>query len=176
MSETAEPDSVKPREHHHAFAFVVLSRLALQDPPGMLTSLASSAGEKIVRDLWKAVGEDCDEALPATGIKVKHGRMSADRIAAVVTLPPPLRPGEAHFIAMVAGVDPSTDGADAPGALRDFHYFLLERGKERTNRVHTIIGALRPDAKGNLEHYNFGPGPKPEVEDFLTALVKIFEE
>lgn len=156
-----------PRQHHYTFAHAVLSHLAWKDPPGTLQMLGSKQGERRLKDLWNAIGNDSPEVLPAAGLALSVGRIGEKRIAAIVTLPEPERPLEAWFVALIADV--SEEGGDA-FRLDNFHYFLLERGPLKDGLPTTVVSAWRPNERGELAHFTFGPGPAPDAEEFVAAV------
>jgi hypothetical protein len=166
----------EPRDQHYVFAHIALRQIAFKNPVGCVGVLHSPEAMKFLTELWEEVGTHCREAPEAGGAAVQHidGSTLGVRPArvgnfpsAVVSLPQPLAPTEAYFIALVLHVELATLQGDGPTPENpELSYYTLERGVSLDGRERAVLCAW--DAQGS--HLNFGEGPPAQFEPFVEAV------
>jgi len=87
-----------------------------------------------------------------------------------VTLPPPVKKTEAHFVLMVF---------DAPGlscgTVRHLRYFVLEHYGQENGTPKTQLGEWIAKENGGLKFEDHGAGTSPEKEAFMARVQQIIE-
>ncbi|MGI5174933.1 hypothetical protein ACQEVZ_01170 [Dactylosporangium sp. CA-152071] len=144
-----------PRRHHYLFAHREL-------PSGLfrLGIDLVSAGRDGRLDLdavWDRVGQTLPdhERLPATGLAVSH-HLVADHHVLLVVFPAAQHPAEAHFAAMAVSAHDAR-----------VRYIVLEEARSVIDGTrYTVLGEWTEDGG----HINYGPGPEPRTEAFLSAV------
>ncbi|MFD0682879.1 hypothetical protein [Actinomadura fibrosa] len=166
------PPHVKPRAHHYMYAHVILRDSAFLSKDGLptygamgLVGLALKGKLRAhVIDEWTQVGTQLppdEERIPPTGIEAEFLQL-AGHDAALVTLPPPERASEAHYVVIAHH-----------GARPEMRYFTLERSFPTESGEPTAVVAewLGPD-KGRV---NYGALTAPDREAFMTRLSELLE-
>lgn len=145
----------QPRTHHYRFAHQRLPQIMLDPGVDVLALAAAGRLDSALRSTWTAAAHGIDEAerLAPDGLAGElHG---ADLV--LVTLPPPMGPAEAYFVALAAA-----------GSTR--RYFTLEMSVSLFgDGAGTVLGEWTAD-----RHVNYGPGPAPTAPDFLAAVRRRF--
>jgi hypothetical protein len=156
------------RQGHYMFAHYALRYVALSDPLYYLAVLLSPDGPKWLDDLLMTVAEHLRPGEAPPDFRAADCRIHTIRAGAypcaVVELPTPRAMAEAYFTAAVLLHDPTqeqTDLADAP-----VRYFTLELGFDLDSKPRTVLCEWTKSGA----HVNFGDGPAPTVEQFLSAV------
>ncbi|MEZ4311100.1 MAG: hypothetical protein R3F14_23915 [Polyangiaceae bacterium] len=91
-----------PRQQHYRFAHTILAGRFLRDPAGFWQNLETLGGVAL-REPWEEAGKELDQAnLVTTGAPSLQNMSPAPDVQAfVISMPPPERPTECHFIALV---------------------------------------------------------------------------
>jgi hypothetical protein len=145
----------KPRFWHYFVAHVALRDIALRGEglppsaaePGRAHGFFAMILTKMAPHLGVA---ETDADRLAQGFAIHHRRIG-EAEAAIVELPPPEGPTECYFVAIV----PSRGGQPA-------QFFTLEKA----GGVVVLLGGWSADE----EHLDFGEGPVPTVDAFVTAV------
>ena len=126
--------------------------------------------------LWQQAGNLVPEQERIPFPEVRHVLTTVDagdmkHLAIVFSFPKPWVSGEAFMGAMVwRRPSKAADWGDSGNAaLRPLIYFTLEHGASPRGEVATRMGAWRLNRKDEVEHVNFGPGPQPQVSEFLAT-------
>jgi hypothetical protein len=160
-------------EHHYAFAHVALRRIAFAEPIRIFGILASPDRERFIDGVLADIHEQCQISTRCSfrGRDVEFsGAKINDRPCAILKMPTPTEPVEAHFIALVSrlGVDEFTaeDVESRQGELLDYYTFerpvVVEGGRP------TVFCSWSEDDS----HSNYGEGPEADLQsvvEFLTA-------
>lgn len=138
-----------------------MRRAFAADPLRLFAAIASPERCRVVAGLWRQVENDSGSPIAGfdPGATVVATTVLRDRPAIVVTLPPPVAPGEAYFIGMVLTGLPRR--GEPPDAV-DLRYFTLERAGDAGATT-----LCEWDDKGRLAA---GEGPAPQAEGFLAAI------
>jgi hypothetical protein len=156
------------RQAHYVFAHYALRSVALNDPVFYLGVLASPAGSQFLDDLLTTVSEHARPDDPPPDFSAADCRIHTVRAGvypcAVVEMPPPRAMTEAYFTAAVLLLDPAQEQADLTNAA--VRYFTLEQGFDLEGHSRTVLCEWNKDGT----HVNFGEGPSPTVERFVSAL------
>jgi hypothetical protein len=131
------------------------------DPFRVMELLFSDARDAFLQKLWAESnarrGAGFDPGLPADGMAVHRTRLHDGRAIAVISMPPPQRNGEPHFIAVVLPQDPYL--------RRVARFFVLKRGSSELGRDTDLCGWT---ADNQSRDYNVG-GPL-EPDRFAAAV------
>jgi hypothetical protein len=142
-----------PRSHHYGFAHRELPAAAFRIGPAFITGVRD--GRIALAKAWRLYGEQLPEAerLPADGLAAEVQTVGPHQVA-VVTLPPPEGPTEAHFVAVaMAG---------------DLRFFTLEAARSPIGgEWYTVLG----EWTSNHSHVNRGAGPQADKDAFVAAVV-----
>ncbi len=143
-----------PRRWHDEIAHGALPRLLLTEAHEVLAGDAPAQGRlNLLYDLFEDVGGrrglDFDEAMDAADQARFLRREAGPARVAVIVMPPPIAPGEAHFVGLSA----------APGLAP--RCLALDRAEDGTALV-------RLDAEGHRDA--LGAGPRPDLDAFIAAL------
>ncbi len=166
----------EPRDQHYVFAHIALRQIAFKNPAGCVGVLHSPDAMKFLTGLWEEVGKHCrDAAADAAGghidgstLGVRPARVG-DFPSAIVSLPQPLAPTEAYFIALVLHVDLETLRGEAPPPENPaLSYYTLERGVSLEGGGRTVLCAWNAEEA----HLNYGDGPPPDFDAFVDAVRK----
>jgi hypothetical protein len=155
------PEAGSPRYQHYGFAHRMVPNLVFSRQADVLSAF-DNHGQEFVEALWEDAGKiaarNGQETIPKAGIEFSKEKAN-NMTLYLIKLPPPLAMTEAYFIAVVA----------KEGSVR---YFTLEKtisladkGKDDA----TVLGGWTKDRK----HMNYGPGPKPEKEEFVKKLASM---
>ncbi len=150
----------EPRQQPYIFAHLALPGLFFRTPESMLTNLEEN-GAEFLRYLWRQIGLKEGQHDEAAGmqIQVTCQPLAAGRVA-LIQLPPPERPTEAHLLALCH----LPDGA---------RFFTLELGENLDGSLRTVF--CEWDTNGR--HYNHGDGPAAEdTPAFLTTIQRFLDE
>ena len=134
---------------HYLFAHRVLASL-MQSDGGAFEKALIEQGQPLLRRLWIHAGCHASEKYEGEPSFFMH-QLSSTHEALVVQLPTPLKPPEAHFVALVR----------SPG--KEAAVYTLELGQGQN----FLCGW-----KGST-HANMGDGPEAQREPFLEALRKL---
>ncbi|MFJ8043894.1 hypothetical protein ACIRBX_25670 [Kitasatospora sp. NPDC096147] len=144
------------RAHHYRFAHRVMPRAAVDFGPTMLAEPPAHGVQRSLESLWDGFGGTLppEDRLPSDGLSGQHVDRAGHRLL-LVTLPEPIAAAEAHFVAVV-----QVRGEEA------CRFLTLERSESPVDgSVGTVLGEW--SAEG---HVNFGAGPAPRPELFLSAI------
>ncbi|HZN67234.1 MAG TPA: hypothetical protein VFB66_18240 [Tepidisphaeraceae bacterium] len=167
----------EPRDQHYVFAHIALRQIAFKNPVGVVGVLHSPDGMKFLTGLWEEVGQHCREAdekhqhgsggmIDGSTLGVRPARVG-NFPSAIVSLPQPLGPTEAYFIALVLHVDLGTLQGDGPMPENpELSYYTLEHGVGLRGESRTVLCAWNAEEA----HLNFGDGPPAEFEAFVEAV------
>lgn len=144
-------DDDRPRPQHYEFAHRALPAIAgrvMRDLPAVRHDL-----DAMLRFMWGKAGERVADA-PAGSVEGLHGEVVevAGREVVLVTLPPAEHATEAHFVAIVPG--------DPPRVFTLEHTWHVP-----DDAPGTVLGEWTEE-----RHVNYGDGPEPEADAFLTAV------
>ncbi|HEU0031468.1 MAG TPA: hypothetical protein VFQ53_12605 [Kofleriaceae bacterium] len=131
--------SGQPRRHHYRFAHAVLRDLALHEPDATWHSVTGTGVGDFLIGAWLAASDGlaAHERVSPTGLRVTiNDKIGGGWRAAVIHMPTPENPTEAHMIALLHR-DPST-----------VRYFVLERGFPQPNgQPRAYWAEWRPDMR-----------------------------
>lgn len=152
--------------HHYLFGHVALRGIFFENPRMFLQTL-EMFGEKLLVRLWHETGRhlhDGQASAPpalATGLAYSIRELRPKLNAVIVVLPPPQRPTEAYFVAMLM-----------PLAKADLkpRYLTLERSVH-DDEPGTMLGEWIGD-----RHYQLGPGPVSNLGSFVACLTTLTQE
>jgi hypothetical protein len=126
----------RPRLQHAAFVYR-LRDLYFKDPFRYLSMMWGHEGEWFVRQLWRETGwqtarlkTEQHGALPDDGFSVHRMHTKDGRALAIVTLPPPQRPGECYMVGLVLPRDDSLK-EDLNRARKSARLFVLNKWQSR---------------------------------------------
>lgn len=158
--------------HHYAFCHHSLPGVFFRDPGEFFAILQGPDAQRFLHDVWAWVGERAD---PETrrepeGLRAEVFRDDA-AVFAIVYLPPPAEPAEGHMAVAIAGfADPERPSV---GALSWSRFFTLELGQDFVSgEACTFLGEWTREG----QHRNFGKGPAPTAEAFVTAVLELGED
>jgi hypothetical protein len=141
----------RPRHHHYVFAHRELPSAAFRFGTDLVT--AAREGRLALATVWDQVGATVppDDRLPSAGLSVAYHALARHEVA-LVTLPAPDAPTEAHFVAI---------------ATEPVRLFTLEDAySPMDGSRYTVLGEWTE----NGSHVNHGPGPSPRPDLFLAAV------
>jgi len=162
---------IHSRGQHYTFAHRVLPSLTWAHPDRLLSLLTSSERDSFLQAVWETAGKNQPPSDQVDGATLRSAIHPHDRYTiALITLPLPLVPAEAYFVAIIFGDYSSLKATETD--LPSVCYFTLEFGRNIiTQEEHTVFAEWRKDG-----HYNLGSGPPPERQAFLDHLTAILEE
>jgi hypothetical protein len=149
---------------HYVFAHRLLPSLTFSDPNRLIGSLAMAGGAAFLRDVWGVAEKRCGVSMAPEGLRHTMGRLGDDRILVCIHLPEPQAPAEAHFVAVVAWLGP----AEAQ-KIEKVRVITLEKAAPIEPGVVTYLGEWLKAGT----HHNLGPGPKPDHDAFIAAVVQL---
>ncbi|TAJ05063.1 MAG: hypothetical protein EPO68_16680 [Planctomycetota bacterium] len=161
------------RPHHYAFAHVALRDAFFQDPQAFVVAL-THRGTELLNEIWDDVGdrvgavEGAAARLPSQGLACSIRSLDDDTLAAIVSLPTPEAPAEAHLVGLVLRL-PSKKlwglfGKRGKGLAR---CLTLERGSDEGS-VRTVLCEWTTDS-----HLNYDTGPEATVDAFARKLAEL---
>ncbi|RQP21418.1 hypothetical protein DZC73_28485 [Albitalea terrae] len=155
----------EPRDHHYAFAHVVLRDVCASDPLQLFAIVASPEQERFIAWLWelteKRVGKPIAELDPKT-LAVTTCRIG-EHPAIIVRMPAPEAVAEAHLVGLLLTSVPES-ASEAPASVA-FRYFTLEHGVNMDGSARTVLCEWADGV-----HRNFGEGPEATESAFIEAL------
>jgi hypothetical protein len=159
------------RGQHYAFAHRVLPSLTWSHPDRLLSLLTSSEREAFLQAVWETAGKDLPPSDQVDGATLRSAIHQYGRSTiALITLPHPIVPAEAYFVAIIFDDPSSLNATDIE--IPHVRYFTLEFGRNIiTQEAHTAVAEWRKDG-----HYNLGSGPRPESQAFLDHVIAIIED
>jgi hypothetical protein len=164
MRTNTEPD--RPRRQHYNFVHRYLRDRALDHPHHLVETLRGENGTSYLESLWVSQGSaekaEEDEFIGPEGLECFSVDPGSEIYGAIVKFPEPQRAAEAYFAAIILR---SRTNKDLPA-----RFITLERGISGEGNVKTVVGGW--DVLGI--HYNYGPGPTPEMDEFVKVLRKQF--
>jgi hypothetical protein len=159
------------RGQHYTFAHRVLPSLTWAHPDRLLSFLTRSECDSFLQAVWEIAGKNQPLSDQVDGATLRSAIHQRDRYTiALITLPHPLVPAEAYFVAIIFDDQSSLKATETD--IPNVRYFTLEFGRNIiTQEEHTVFAEWRKDG-----HYNLGSGPRPESQAFLDHLTAILEE
>jgi hypothetical protein len=147
-----------------------LRELVFNNPFTAMNMLWSDGRDAFVKHVWKEAGEVARRArepgnLSDDGLAVERRHLQDGRALAVITMPPPLRKGEPHLVAVVLPADDSLRN-DLHRARELAEIFVLNRGGGGDTYRDTDLCGWR--ASGRELTYNVG-APR-DVYGFVKAV------
>jgi hypothetical protein len=158
------------RPRVQSLAFVQrLRELVFNNPFTAMNMLWSDGRDAFVKHVWREAGDIARRArepgnLPDEGLSVERRHLSDGRALAVITMPPPLRRGEAYFVAVLLPADDSLRN-DIQRARASAEIFVLNQGSTEIGRETDLCGWR---ADGRELTYNVG-APRA-VDGFVNAI------
>jgi hypothetical protein len=167
---------VRPRSQYYFFQHYALRQAMFQLKVAGVGVLLSPRRDELLRavcnDVTKACREKGETALdPYPGVEALPLR--AGKFPCVVlTMPPPLRTTECHFVGVVAHFDPNS--GEKPSEQTPISYFTLERGVslERGGAERTVLCEWNEAGT----HLNMGDGPPPDAQAFADSIAALMEK
>lgn len=170
------------RSQHSVFQHTILGGLVTREPMEVWPRFRPREAARSIRALWRQAGNLVAEQERIPFPPVRHVLTTVDvgntrHLAIVFSFPRPRLLGEAFLGALVWRRPPTTADWDDwdNAALHPLIYFTLDHGVALDGRLVTRLGAWRLDRSDTLEHVYFGPGPRPEVSDFLKATAAVLD-
>ena len=166
----------RARMQHYIFAHQLLPAQMFADPATVLVPMVSETGyseegRAHLLQFWEAAGEgqSGDDVVRADGLTYSMEVLGhPNSTAFFVTLPPPVKKSEAHFVLMVF---------DAPGLCvgtpRQLRYFVLENYGERDGALKTQLGEWVAKDDGSLKYADHGEGLPATKEAFMAKVEEI---
>jgi len=154
---------------HYVFAHYAMRHVALSDPLQILGILASPNSSEFIEAVLEDVQTQCGQkaSFRASDIKVHQVRVG-NFPCAVFELPPPQEMAEAFMTALVVPIELNAGPpSDLEGVVA--RYFTLEKSISLSGGPRTVLAEWN-----ETEHINFGDGPEPNVDAFVTSLNKVF--
>jgi hypothetical protein len=168
----ADPGGAERSAHHYVLGHVALRKVCQGDPLSFFSTMASPDRERFLEEIWRSVREYCDDDGEPT-FSISELSVLTTRIgespALLIRMPPPARPLEAHFVAIILKVAP---GVEELPEEPEFEYFTLERGVQTDGSECTFLCAWQMDDT----HSNFGEGPPANEQDFIAAIESLGRE
>jgi hypothetical protein len=157
------------RKQHYLFAHRLLPEMAYKDPAQFYKVVGSSAGNRYLQTLWKKTAAVIQQ--PSIETDQLFVQVLGKRLA-VIEFPSPIEAPESHFAAM-ASIPGKKRFGFLPGPLKHY-YFLLDFAApaKKDNRPKTNLARLDKE----LYQFDLGPGPEPNREAFIQAVVKELEK
>lgn len=152
---------------HYVFVHRALPSVMFGDPSWFLAVLNGPDAGRFLGDLWARAGERSDPTSRRAGEGLAAETfVEGPYLFALVTLPPPEAPAEAHLAAAVARfADPDAPSLDALAWSR---FFTLEHGRDfRTEEPCTFLCEWTREGT----HRNLGEGPPAEAGGFVRAVL-----
>lgn len=151
---------------HYILAHLALRSIALNDSIGFLAITVSEKFEAFLEDLLNDIDKEVAQkrTFSAKDVKV-HASQVNGFPCAVLVLPEPQEPAEAHMVALVVPISQESD-LSPQGETPQGRYFTLELGVSLSgDQQHTVLCEWDESS-----HLNYGEGPPVNVEDFLKAI------
>lgn len=151
---------------HYVFVHRALPSVLFRDPGWLFAVLNGPDAGRFLGDLWTRAGErSAPESRRAPDGLGAETFIDGGHLYALITLPPPHEPAEAHLAAAVAGfVDP---GRPSLESLAWSRFFTLEYGVDyMTEEPCTFLCEWTLDGK----HRNLGEGPPTDAGAFVQAV------
>jgi hypothetical protein len=155
----------KSRGQHYAFAHRVLPSLIWTHSEHLWSLLTGSERDAFLQAVWKAAGENQEpsEQVDGTTLRSSIHRHGSSTIF-LITLPQPIAPAEAYFVAIIFGNPPPITPAES--SIDQIRYFTLELAHNViTQEQYTVVAEWR-----KAQHFNLGSGPRPDTQAFLEHL------
>lgn len=154
---------------HYTFVHRALRSVLFRDPSWFFAVLNGPDAGRLLGDLWARAGEraPADARRAGEGLRAQTF-VEGPHLYALITLPPPAEPAEAHFAAAVAGFgDPAAPSLDRLAWSR---FFTLEHGLDfRTEEPCTFLCEWTQEGR----HRNLGAGPEADAGAFVRALEEL---
>lgn len=146
-------------QQHYRFAYGYLKGFAFQRTEELRQALWSEP-EAFLPWLWQQAA--LGESAPCPGLSARTF-MHGDRSAALITLPEPEEPAEAHYVLILFGSDPPDFYS-----LEKTEPLWFGEGEEPSG---TILGLWLPDRR-----YNLGEGPPPDPDQFVAMVLSLVDK
>ena len=158
---------MQPRPVHYAFAHQWVRDSFLGNSPVFTVNLLLGK-TAFLRRLWartaKGIGGAEDAGIPPEELAFESRPRPDGGKLLLITMPRPEAVTEAHFLALLV---PPTDDSAPP------RYFLLERGEVPDEGLTRTVLCEWYRAGQGFVHRNFGTGPEPDLEAFVTELENV---
>jgi hypothetical protein len=163
----------KVRCTHYKFAHHALRQAAMENPAKCLGLLQSPVAQRFLNELWEAVRTGCMQSAepglpPEPGAEGLEADMTqvGPYSAVIVTLPKPMVPTEAFFVAMVLrSYIRAEDGLTVDRHPVLLYYTLEYGGIREDGSPRTILGEWQAGT-----HLAYGDGPVPDSSAFRDAV------
>jgi hypothetical protein len=150
---------------HYIFAHKCLPAVAFHDPHRFMMNLGAAHGPLWLSGLWNDMGAKAkpDTVRPPEGLRAWVSQVNATQVVGLVYLPAPWADAEAYFVGVVGNIAPPPQ----TGLVRP-RVFTLERGMDIMNNAPCtfLCEWTQEDA-----HLNLGPGPAPDAQAFVQAIL-----
>jgi hypothetical protein len=158
-------------EHHYAFAHIALRKFAFAEPVLVFSVLASPDRNRFFNDILADLHEQLQISTKCS-FRGEDIEFFAQRIngrpCAILKMPRPTEPVEAHFIALVSrlGVEQLSDATAQLPAGELLDYFTFERPVVVESGEPTVFCGWSADDS----HANYGDGPQADLESVIAFL------
>lgn len=138
----------------YQFAYGFLKQYAFQRT-AELQQYLQTEGESFLTWLWQeSAGKAPSQPCPGLAVTMFTHEQ---RPAVLITLPPPAKSPEAHFVLILFGTDPPD-------------YYSLEKANGEFAPSGTMLGRWTPQG-----HENWGLGPEPEPDAFIESVFSLLQ-
>ena len=165
---------------HYVFQHTILGGLVAREPMEIWPRFQAEEATRSIHALWRQAGNLVPEQERIPFPEVRHVLTTVDagdteHLAIVFSFPKPWVRGEAFMGALIWRRPPKAMDRNDPDnpALHPLIYFTLEHGVSPSGAFSTRMGAWRLDRNDEVEHVSFGPGPQPQVSDFLATAAAV---
>ncbi len=138
-----------------------LAEFAAHNYQTFLNAFSPPHGRRNLKEIWDKIAENlpASERFPFAGGS-SHHPLPNGGVALVITMPLPRGRNEAYFIAAV------------PRGGKESIVLMLERSVEAVGGTSTMMIGMTPE-NGKLSRINFGAGPPPKLDAFVSAVIDI---
>jgi len=150
-----------PRDHYYRFAHRVLPALLHENPEPFRSAVLAGRVDELLENVWREVATTAGVATDGSLVIRATVHDCAGRSVVIITPPKPAHLTEAHLIGVVLDRNDSS-------FLR---YVVLEHGSDENAQPYTTVGEWTADS-----HINYGDGPNPTEEAFLSLVCTRFTE
>lgn len=156
------------RKQHYLFSHRLLPEMAYKDPAQFYKAVGTLSGNRFLHTLWKKTAALIQQ--PPIETDQLFVQMLGKRLA-VIEFPTPIEAPESYF-AVMASVPGKRRFGFLPGPLKHY-YFLLDLAvpDKKDSRPKTNLSRLDKE----LYQLELGPGPEPNRDAFINAVVKALE-
>src|SRR5436305_6410062 len=151
-----------PRRHYWEFAHRALPLIVRRNPEPFRSAALAGLADTGLQRLWEDVATRAGAATDASRLITAKLHDCAGRAVVIITPPKPEHTTEVHYIAIVL------DRVD-PKFLR---YVVLEHSWDVDGAPRTALGEWTSDGS----HINYGDGPIPGEDSFLSTICDKFHD